>query len=101
MSSGLVVRPSIDHLPSGASPKPVWLWSSRLVATAVDVGRCWMSLLRREQVVEVSAETVRGGGVLVGGSLQARHVGQVSGQQGLLEGGQGFLQPFAVGLGLP
>ena len=53
-----------------------------------------------EDVVEVAAEPVRGGGVVVGGRLQPRYRRQGGGQQGLLEHGEGVLQPGAVGLRL-
>lgn len=44
---GTIIRLTVDHLPSGGDPKPVWLWWSRIDATAEDVDRCWMSFLRR------------------------------------------------------
>jgi hypothetical protein len=45
--AGTVIRLTVDHLPSGGDPKPVWLWWSCVDATAEDVDRCWMSFLRR------------------------------------------------------
>jgi hypothetical protein len=36
---GTVIRPGIDHLPSGATPKPVWLWWSGTDATPADSDR--------------------------------------------------------------
>jgi len=44
---GTVIRLTVDHLPSGGDPKPVWLWWSRADAADKDVDRCWMSFLRR------------------------------------------------------
>ena len=44
---GTVIRLEVDHLPSGATPKPVWLWWSRTGATAADVDRLWQAFLRR------------------------------------------------------
>jgi len=44
---GTVIRLTVDHLPSGGDPKPVWLWWSHVEATAEDVDRAWMSFLRR------------------------------------------------------
>ena len=44
---GTVIRLQVDHLPSGANPKPVWLWWSHVDATEADVDRCWQAFLRR------------------------------------------------------
>ncbi|MFJ6425397.1 NF041680 family putative transposase [Streptomyces hydrogenans] len=44
---GTVIRLDIDHLPSGATPKPVWLWWSRTGAGAADTDRLWQAYLRR------------------------------------------------------
>lgn len=44
---GTVIRLDIDHLPSGATPKPVWLWWSGTGATEADADRLWQSYLRR------------------------------------------------------
>lgn len=44
---GTVIRLQVDRLPSGGNPKPVWLWWSKVDATAVDVDRCWHMFLRR------------------------------------------------------
>ncbi|MFF7763948.1 NF041680 family putative transposase [Streptomyces griseorubiginosus] len=44
---GTVIRLDIDHLPSGATPKPVWLWWSGADATATDTDRLWQAYLRR------------------------------------------------------
>ncbi|MGW0137562.1 NF041680 family putative transposase [Streptomyces calvus] len=44
---GTVIRLDIDHLPSGATPKPVWLWWSGTDATEADADRLWQSYLRR------------------------------------------------------
>ncbi|MBB4928149.1 hypothetical protein FHR34_007244 [Kitasatospora kifunensis] len=44
---GTVIRLEVDHLPSGAIPKPVWLWWSGTDATPADVDRLWQAFLRR------------------------------------------------------
>ncbi|MGJ7416082.1 transposase [Streptomyces cinereoruber] len=44
---GTVIRLDIDHLPSGATPKPVWLWWSGTDADAADTDRLWRAYLRR------------------------------------------------------
>ncbi|WP_030304406.1 transposase [Streptomyces katrae] len=44
---GAVIRLDIDHLPSGATPKPVWLWWSGTDADHTDVDRLWQAYLRR------------------------------------------------------
>ncbi|MFF7534720.1 hypothetical protein ACFZB2_37370 [Streptomyces bobili] len=36
-----MIRLDIDHLPSGATPKPAWLWWSGTDATAADADRLW------------------------------------------------------------
>lgn len=45
--AGTVIRLQVDHLPGDRDPKPVWLWWSRLDATAADTDRLWQSFLRR------------------------------------------------------
>ena len=44
---GTVIRLQVEHLPSGATPKPVWLWWSGTDATTADVDRLWQAFLRR------------------------------------------------------
>ncbi|WP_130399885.1 NF041680 family putative transposase [Micromonospora violae] len=44
---GTVIRLEVGHLPSGATPKPVWLWWSGVDPTAADVNRLWQTFLRR------------------------------------------------------
>jgi hypothetical protein len=44
---GTLIRLEVTRLPSGAIPKPVWLWWSRVDATAGDIDRCWQTFLRR------------------------------------------------------
>jgi hypothetical protein len=44
---GTLIRLQVDHLPGGADPKPVWLWSSRTSACPDHVGRLWQAFLRR------------------------------------------------------
>lgn len=42
-----MIRLDIDHLHSGATPKPVWLWCSGTDATEADTDRLWQAYLRR------------------------------------------------------
>ncbi|MER5853995.1 transposase, partial [Streptomyces sp. NPDC002012] len=44
---GTVIRLQVEYLPSGATPKPVWLWWSGTDATTADVDRLWQAFLRR------------------------------------------------------
>ena len=44
---GTLVRLSVDHLPGGHSPEPIWLWSSRAGTSAEEVDRTWQAFLRR------------------------------------------------------
>ncbi|MET7828963.1 NF041680 family putative transposase [Streptomyces sp. NPDC005386] len=44
---GTVIRLDIGHLPSGATPKPVWLWWSGTDAAPADIDRLWQAYLRR------------------------------------------------------
>jgi SAM-dependent methyltransferase len=44
---GTVILLRVAHLPSGAIPKPFWLWWSGLDATPDDVDRLWQTYLRR------------------------------------------------------
>jgi hypothetical protein len=44
---GTLIRLEVARLPSGATPKPVWLWWSHVDATAADVNRLWQTFLRR------------------------------------------------------
>jgi len=44
---GTVIRLEVDQLPSGAIPKPVWLWCSRTNAAPADVDHMWQAFLRR------------------------------------------------------
>ncbi|WP_433614612.1 NF041680 family putative transposase [Dactylosporangium sp. CA-139114] len=49
--AGTVIHLQVDRLPSGATPKPVWLWWSGVHATdttsPADVDRLWQTFLRR------------------------------------------------------
>lgn len=49
--AGTVIHLQVDRLPSGATPKPVWLWWSGVhptdATTAADVDRLWQTFLRR------------------------------------------------------
>ena len=45
--AGTLIRLQVQHLPGDRDPKPVWLWSSTVDATAVEVDRWWQSFLRR------------------------------------------------------
>ncbi|MFI6899486.1 NF041680 family putative transposase [Streptomyces sp. NPDC050256] len=44
---GLVVRLTVERLPGGRDPDPVWLWSSRPGADRSHVDQLWRSYLRR------------------------------------------------------
>jgi hypothetical protein len=45
--AGTVILLQVEHLPSGAIPKPVWLWWSGTAATAAQVDLLWQAFLRR------------------------------------------------------
>ncbi|MFP5072839.1 hypothetical protein ACLFMI_24655 [Pseudonocardia nantongensis] len=45
--AGTLLRLQVEHLPGEHAPKPVWLWSSVIGASAADVDRWWQSFLRR------------------------------------------------------
>ena len=44
---GTLIRLEVARLPSGAIPKPVWLWYSRINQKMSDVDRLWQAFLRR------------------------------------------------------
>ncbi|MFF0630646.1 NF041680 family putative transposase [Streptomyces sp. NPDC004296] len=44
---GTVIHLRVEHLPSGAIPKPVWLWWSGTDATPLQVDLLWQVFLRR------------------------------------------------------
>jgi DDE superfamily endonuclease len=44
---GTVIRLEVDRLPSGAIPKPVWLWHSQTDLDPVMVDLLWQAFLRR------------------------------------------------------
>jgi hypothetical protein len=44
---GTVIRLQVDRLPSGAIPKPVWLWHSRIDLDPTLVDLLWQAFLRR------------------------------------------------------
>ncbi len=44
---GTVIRLQVEHLPSGATPKLVWLWWSGTDATETTVDLLWQAFLRR------------------------------------------------------
>jgi hypothetical protein len=44
---GTLIRLEVARLPSGAIPKPVWLWYSRINQTVSDVDQLWQAFLRR------------------------------------------------------
>lgn len=44
---GTVIRLDVDRLPSGAIPKPVWLWHSRTGLDHTAVNLAWQAFLRR------------------------------------------------------
>jgi hypothetical protein len=51
-----VIRLDVDHLPSGAIPKPVWLWSSATGLDPGEVDRLWQAFLRRFDIERTSAD---------------------------------------------
>jgi hypothetical protein len=44
---GLVIRLSVERLPCGRDPDPVWLWSSHPGADSAHVDQLWQAYLRR------------------------------------------------------
>ncbi|MFE6617581.1 NF041680 family putative transposase [Amycolatopsis sp. NPDC057786] len=44
---GTVIRLEVERLPSGAIPKPVWLWHSHTSLTDAEVDLAWQAFLRR------------------------------------------------------
>lgn len=44
---GTVIRLEVERLPSGAIPKPVWLWHSRTSLDQATVNLLWQTFLRR------------------------------------------------------
>ncbi|MFE5947969.1 NF041680 family putative transposase [Streptomyces sp. NPDC056480] len=44
---GTVIRLQAEHLPSGATPKPVWLWWPGTDATPAGIDLLWQAFLRR------------------------------------------------------
>jgi hypothetical protein len=44
---GTLIRLQVERLPSGATPKPVWLWHSRTDPEPLDVDLLWQAFLRR------------------------------------------------------
>lgn len=44
---GTVIRLEVERLPSGAIPKPVWLWHSRTGLDQAEVDLAWQAFLRR------------------------------------------------------
>ena len=47
MIEGTVIRLEVTRLPSGAIPRPVWLWYSGVDLPASEVDRLWQAFLRR------------------------------------------------------
>lgn len=45
--AGTIIRLTVERLPSGGDPKPVWLWWSRVDTSEADVDRGWQAFLRR------------------------------------------------------
>ncbi|WP_405550849.1 hypothetical protein OG215_39420 (plasmid) [Streptomyces globisporus] len=43
---GTVISLHVEHLPSGVTPKPVWMWWSGTDATDTDVDPLWQTFLR-------------------------------------------------------
>lgn len=46
-SSKTVIHLTVDRLPTGSEPKPVWLWWSGIDASEAEVDRLWHAFLRR------------------------------------------------------
>ena len=44
---GTLIRLDVDHLPSGGTPKPVWLWFSDPTPSNADTDTAWHAFLRR------------------------------------------------------
>ncbi|MCX5610652.1 transposase [Streptomyces sp. NBC_00047] len=44
---GTLIRLTVDHLPGGGDPLPVWLWSSKTGMTSEEVDLRWQAFLRR------------------------------------------------------
>ncbi|GAA4981688.1 hypothetical protein GCM10025734_02270 [Kitasatospora paranensis] len=44
---GTLIRLDVDHLPSGGTPKPVWLWFSDPTPSDEDTDTAWHAFLRR------------------------------------------------------
>lgn len=44
---GTLIRLTVDHLPGGGDPLPVWLWSSKTGMAGEDVDLRWQAFLRR------------------------------------------------------
>jgi hypothetical protein len=42
-----VIRLEVTQLPSGAIPKPVWLWHCQIDLDPAMVDLCWQAFLRR------------------------------------------------------
>jgi hypothetical protein len=58
---GTVIHLRAGHPPSGATPKPVWLWWSGTGASTADVDRPWQAFLRRfdiEHTVRLFKQTL-------------------------------------------
>ena len=45
--AGTLIRLQVQRLPGDHAPKPVWLWSSVVGASAADMDRWWQAFLRR------------------------------------------------------
>ncbi|MFD1046832.1 transposase, partial [Kibdelosporangium lantanae] len=55
-------RLTVDRLPSGGDPKPVWLWWSEVDASDADIDRCWHMFVRRfdiEHTFRLLKQTLR------------------------------------------
>ena len=44
---GTLIRLTVDRVPSGQNPKPIWLWCSTADLTAAQIDRLWQAYLRR------------------------------------------------------
>jgi hypothetical protein len=44
---GTLIRLTVDRVPSGQNPKPIWLWCSTPDLNAAQVDLLWQAYLRR------------------------------------------------------
>jgi hypothetical protein len=56
---GTVIRLEVARLPSGAIPKPVWLWHSHTSLDPSEVDQLWQAFLCRFGIEHVRHEALR------------------------------------------